>query len=133
MPTWTHKVILLNVIVLNLQQVLCLLHFLSSRIVPGEEWKLNTSNIMFSCTTGTLSGWYDVPKGMVFNFPARISSTGEYEVVKDLELSEESKLSIKECIDVCNYQCMTIYDDRIFFYLYLLPETFTPGTGLNIP
>lgn len=41
-----------------------------------------------------------MPEGMVFNFPAKILPNGEYVVVKDLELSEESKAKVKECVDV---------------------------------
>lgn len=51
----------------------------------------------------SFEGWYDIPEGMVFNVPARILSNGEYVVVPDLELSEESAAKIQESVDVCIY------------------------------
>lgn len=47
-----------------------------------------------------VAGWYDVPEGMVFNFPARLLPAGRYDVVQDIELSDETKSKLKESVDV---------------------------------
>ena len=47
-----------------------------------------------------ITGWYDVPEGMVFNFPAKIAPDGQYTVIEGLELSETTKAKIAECVDV---------------------------------
>ena len=45
-------------------------------------------------------GWYGIPEGMVFNVPAKILPTGEYIVIQDLEISDESAAKIKESVEV---------------------------------
>ena len=45
-------------------------------------------------------GWYGIPEGMVFNVPAKILPTGEYTVIQDLEISDESAAKIKESVEV---------------------------------
>ena len=45
-------------------------------------------------------GWYGISEGMVFNVPAKILPTGEYTVIQDLEISDESAAKIKESVEV---------------------------------
>lgn len=36
----------------------------------------------------------------MFNFPAKFLPNGCYEVTPDVDLTEDSKLKVKECVDV---------------------------------
>ena len=45
-------------------------------------------------------GWYDIPDGTVFSFPVTMHPKGYWNVVQDLELTEEMKTSIKATLQV---------------------------------
>ena len=50
----------------------------------------------FSCAVASDGNSYGVPAGLIFSFPTRSLGNGNYEVVKDLPLSDYSKKKIDE-------------------------------------
>jgi malate/lactate dehydrogenase len=50
-----------------------------------------------------LIGWYDIPDGVVFSFPVTMHPKGYWNVVQDIELTEEMKAAIKLTVQVKYY------------------------------
>ncbi|KAL5010753.1 hypothetical protein ScPMuIL_013058 [Solemya velum] len=44
-------------------------------------------------------GWYDVPEGTVFSFPVTMSPKGYWNVVQDIDLTDEIKEKIKLAVE----------------------------------
>lgn len=49
-------------------------------------------------------GWYNIPDGMVFSFPVTMVSKGYWNVVQDIELSEEMKTAISATLQVKKFE-----------------------------
>lgn len=57
-------------------------------------WNGSPTGQMFSLAVCS-EGWYDIPDGMVYSFPVTIHPKGDWNVVQDLNLTEEMKTAIK--------------------------------------
>ncbi|XP_063424072.1 putative malate dehydrogenase 1B [Mytilus trossulus] len=56
-------------------------------------WNGSPAGQMFSLAVCS-EGWYNIPDGIVFSFPVTMVSKGYWNVVQDIELSEEMKTAI---------------------------------------
>ena len=46
------------------------------------------------------SGQYGIPEGVVFSFPVTVTSSGEFKIVEDIEMSDDIKAKIQEIVKV---------------------------------
>ncbi|KAK7092588.1 putative malate dehydrogenase 1B [Littorina saxatilis] len=73
-----------------------------------QWWNGSPHGQMFSL--GVCSdGWYDVPEGLVFSYPVTMSPKGYWVVVQDMELTDETKQKLQECIKDLTNEMEVIY------------------------
>jgi malate dehydrogenase len=74
-----------------------------------DWWKGGGGNDYVSMAVPS-DGSYGVPEGLIFSFPCRITAPWQYEIVKDLRLSDEIKARMQKTIDELLAERETVKD-----------------------
>jgi len=64
-----------------------------------HDWFLGTGDNDFVSMAVPSDGSYGIPEGIIYSFPCRITGPWQYEIVKDLEVSDETKARMQASAD----------------------------------
>ncbi len=75
-----------------------------------HDWAKGTGHNDYTSMAVPSDGSYGVPEGLIFSFPCRVKSPWQYEIVKDLKVSDDIKSRMKKTIDELVSERETVRD-----------------------
>ncbi len=69
----------------------------SAAIDHIRDWFLGTDQIVSMAVPS--DGSYDIPEGLIYSFPVRITGRWQYEIVRDLNVSDATRARMKRSLD----------------------------------